>query len=137
MAAPMSYRPQQRKTPGMDPRKMRAPHMMADGGLIPGPGPIGGGGPPRGVMPPKKRDAPPMQDPDMDGDVDTPVIRPEAVNYHDEPHSCSACKYNTDGQCGVLQMEISLEGGCNAFEAGAPENPDMAEDMGMEEEGAY
>lgn len=57
-----------------------------------------------------------------------PVIKPEAVAYHDDPHSCQGCMYfGQDSNCAVLQMQVSPEGGCNAFEAGGAE-PD-ADDM--------
>lgn len=64
-----------------------------------------------------------------------PMIKPESVNYHDDPHSCQTCQYmGQDSQCAVLQMQVSPQGGCNAFEAGggggAPE-PDQ-DDMGSQ-----
>lgn len=49
-----------------------------------------------------------------------PIIKPEAVMYHDDPQSCQSCQYMSDeGQCAVLQMAVSPEGGCTAFEAKA------------------
>lgn len=58
-----------------------------------------------------------------------PVIKPEAVAYHDDPHSCQGCMYfGQDSNCAVLQMQVSTEGGCNAFEAAGGGEPD-ADDM--------
>lgn len=48
-----------------------------------------------------------------------PAIKPEAVNYHDDPHACQLCQYFSQGNCSVLQMQVSPAGGCTAFEAGA------------------
>ena len=89
-----------------------ATYMMADGGMG-APPDIGGG------------------DPDMDQDQDQgaapaasagplPVIKPESVNYHDDAQNCSGCQHMDDsGQCAVLQMQVSPDGGCNAFDAKA------------------
>lgn len=60
-----------------------------------------------------------------------PMIRPEAVNYHDEPHACQLCMYmGQNSNCSVLQMQVSPDGGCTAFEAGQggggePDQDDM------------
>jgi len=46
----------------------------------------------------------------------TVVISPESVNYHDDARSCGTCQYfGGGGQCQVLQMAVSEQGGCNAF----------------------
>lgn len=58
------------------------------------------------------------------------MIKPEAVAYHDEPHSCQGCTYfGQDANCAVLQMQVSPEGGCNAFEAGAGSGEPDPDDM--------
>lgn len=110
--------------------KPKMPPKMADGGFG-APEPLGGMAKamPRAAAPPPAMDDPGMTDPDMDGDTDSPVIRPEALNYHDELHQCSGCQHFSDGQCNVLKMEVSPEGGCNAYEAGQSEDPDLDEDM--------
>lgn len=118
---------------GMHPRGVpTATRMMADGG-IGSPDPIGGG------MPDQEPDADDMQaGPSAAGAP--PVIKPEAVNYHDEAHACSGCTYFDQGssQCSVLQMQVQPEGGCNAFEAiggdqGA--SPDMSGGMPVGDDG--
>lgn len=108
-----------RARPGaMPPPRGKMP-MMADGGAAMGaPAPIGGmdDAPPPAAGP--GAGAPPPPDADQDNDMDSPVVKPEAVNYHDDPHSCQSCMYMSgDGQCSVLKMQVSPEGGCNAFEA--------------------
>lgn len=112
-------------------------HMMADGD--PGASPFADT-PPIGGMPEDQGDAqggapagdssapPPQAGGAMGGDM--PVIKPEAVAYHDDPHSCKGCMYfGQDGNCAVLQMQVSPEGGCNAFEAGAGGGEPDADDM--------
>lgn len=106
--------------------------FMADGGLG-SPAPIGGpaamGGPPQ--MPGKSAPPPPAAagaDPDGDGDIDSPGVRPEAVHYHDDAQSCAGCSFmGADQQCEVLRIQVSPDGGCNAFEAkGDQGGDDMA-----------
>lgn len=103
--------------------------MMANGGMGTPP-PIGGM--PDDDAPP----APPLEgaDPDNDGDIDNPTIKPEMVNYHDDPHSCQTCaNFGDDGQCEVLKMPVSPDGGCNAFasKGGDDAMGDMADGLGM------
>ncbi len=111
--------------------------MMADGGLGT-PAPIGGG--------PSAAAAPPVVDPDQDQDNDSPVISPEALNYHDEPRSCApagdspGCQYfGDDGTCSVLKIQVAGPGACNAFlakggagdqDAGGPPQPGQDMDQG-------
>jgi hypothetical protein len=69
-----------------------------------------------------------VTDPDNDGDGGV-KIDPSAVNYHDDPHSCSGCKYfGQDAQCAVLQMQVSPEGGCTAFAAGSGQSEEDSGD---------
>lgn len=121
------------------PFKAKAPapkpkQMMAGGGFG-APGPFGGA---PDAAPPAPEAAGPA-DPDMDGDMDSPTVKPESVNYHDDPQSCSQCQYLGDGgQCSVLKMQVSPDGGCNAFESGAPAGADdgMGADTDMDAMGA-
>lgn len=107
----------------------RGGNMMADGGSFGSPAPIGGGMPEDEQMPPEQAQGG-GADPDMDGDVDFPMIKPEAVNYHDEPHACGMCMYmGQDQQCGVLKMQVNPEGGCTAFEAKSGEGEEPQPDM--------
>lgn len=109
-----------------------ATHMMADGGPGDSPfadtPPIGGmpedEGAAQGGAPTGDSSAPPQG---AMGDSPMPVIKPESVAYHDDPQNCQGCMYFSQGNCAVLQMQVSPEGGCNAFEAGGGE-PD-ADDM--------
>ncbi len=76
------------------------------------------------------------------GAGDMPVIRPESVAYHDELHTCETCQYmGQDGNCAVLQMQVSPQGGCNAFEAGAggeqEQEPDNDADDTNSPEGGF
>ena len=125
--APPPYRAQKQKI-GMGPQGVggsqtpfappRAP-MMASGG-IGIPAPIGK---PSGMMPPDMdAGAPDMPPPDQ-GSGQMPVISPEAVGYTDTQKICGpvesiqwpGCKYmGSDGQCAVLQMQVSPTGGCQA-----------------------
>lgn len=73
------------------------------------------------------------------GSPDMPVIRPEAVGYHDEARSCAggdsgpACMYfGQDGQCAVLKMTVSGPGACQAYElggGGGGDQTDMSQGM--------
>lgn len=121
--APPSGSPFKQKPP-MVPFGGKMPgKMMADGGGLGAPAPIGSGGPP---MPPAGAAgaagpgaAPPMggAEPDMD-DTGAPAIQPEAVHYHDDAQSCQMCQFMDEGgQCSVLQMQVSPDGGCAAYEA--------------------
>ncbi len=98
-------------------QKGKGTGMFADGGFG-APEPIGMGEDP--AMPPPPPAAAGGMDPDMDQDMDSPTIRPEAVAYHDDAQSCQTCSHFSGGQCAVLKMQVSPEGGCNAFEGGAP-----------------
>ena len=104
-----------------------ATRMMADGGMG-DPEPIGG-----------------MPDTDMSSPVgdtseggtppapggDMPVISPQAVNYHDDEWECGMCQHmSPEGQCAVLQMQVSPKGACNAFQAGGGQ-PDQGMQPGM------
>lgn len=100
--------------------------MMADGGMD-SPAPIGGmpDDQDQGPMPGDGSAAPPSG-----GAMGMPpIIKPEAVAYHDQDQDCKSCMYfGQDGQCAVLQMQVSPDGGCNAFEpGGAP--ADQSEGM--------
>lgn len=115
---------------GNAPAPKAKPKMMAGGGFG-APGPFGGGAPPAPDAGPPPPEAAGPADPDMDGDMDSPTVKPESVNYHDDPQSCSQCQYMGDGgQCSVLKMQVSPDGGCNAFESGAPAGAD--EGMGAD-----
>ncbi len=94
-------------------QKGKGTGMFADGGFG-APDPIGE--PDASAMPPP----PPAAAGGMDPDMDSPTIRPEAVAYHDDAQSCQTCSHFSGGQCAVLKMQVSPEGGCNAFEGGAP-----------------
>ncbi len=66
------------------------------------------------------------------------IIRPEAVGYHDHPVACGganggpACQYyGQDGQCAVLAMSVSKDGGCEAYEAGGGDQGDVDMSQGM------
>lgn len=122
---------------GRHPQGVPTDTMMADGD--PGDSPFADT-PPIGGMPDDQgadqaapataAGPPPPPDPGAGGGAGgpMPVIKPEAVAYHDDPHSCQGCQYfGQDSNCAVLQMQVSPEGGCNAFEAGGGE-PD-ADDM--------
>lgn len=104
--------------------------MMADGGDAPmgAPPPIGGA--PDAAAPPVAPPAAPQADPG------NPTVKPESVNYHDDPQQCQTCMYmDESGQCAVLKMQVSPEGACNAYEpkggdqGGAMGDPDMDQDM--------
>lgn len=123
--APMGHMPMRKPFGGMAPGGKQMPggmpqqmpgQMMADGGFGMPPA-IGGGEPDQDDM---AGAAPP--DDQGGGQAPAgplPVIKPEAVAYHDDPHACSGCSYfSQDGNCAVLQMQVNPAGGCNAFEAG-------------------
>lgn len=101
-----------------------ATHMMADGdsGMFGDTPPIGGmpddEGMDQAAMPGDGSASPePMP---AGGGSQLPMIKPEAVAYHDDPHACQLCQYmGPDGNCAVLQMQVSPDGGCTAFEAGS------------------
>lgn len=108
--------------------------MMADGGVMgDDPEPIGGmpddddmsGQPGDGSGPPPA-DPTPASGPMV-------AIKPEAVGYHDDPQNCQGCQYfGQDSNCAVLQMQVSPEGGCAAFEAGPGSQPgDQSQGMQM------
>jgi len=139
-APPFRPRPPQGGIPGKSPMPGQKPNFrnvggktipfMADGGLG-APAPIGGG--PAAAAP-----APPDMDNDQDQDAGAgPVVKPEAVGYHDHLVRCDSCtNYGQDGNCALLRMQVSGEGGCQAWdaaggegeEAGGPMQP--GEDMG-------
>lgn len=116
----------------------KPPRMMADGAPAPGPqddSPFADT-PPIGGMPEDQGDtqagpvAGDSTPPPSPGGGPLPVIKPEAVAYHDDPHSCQGCMYfGQDSNCAVLQMQVSPEGGCNAFEAGGGGTEPDADDM--------
>ncbi len=105
------------------------PMMMADGqppeDMIGAPAPVGGM--------PDEQDVMPDQDdlqagpPEGSPAGEMPIIRPEAVAYHDDAQNCQSCSFFGDGgQCKVLAMQVNPVGGCNAFEPGAsPEGGDQ------------
>jgi hypothetical protein len=78
-------------------------------------------------------DEPDEQEPagDETGDF---TIYPEAVNYHDDPQSCSICKYMNGSMCAVLKMEVQPQGGCNAFSGkdSGEESPDEGSGNGAD-----
>ena len=94
--------------------------MMADGGMDTPP-PIGGA--------PDDQDTAPDMDDQAGGPPEgspagempagmPPIIKPEALNFHDEDQDCSGCTYfGQDSQCAVLQMQVGPDSGCNAWEA--------------------
>lgn len=104
---------------GVHPMGNKTAVMFADGGF---------GAPPMiGGMPDDddSQIGAPVGQPDDQGDSGAqggggmPAIKPEAVSYHDDPVACSGCQFfGQDGQCAVLQMQVSPQGGCTAFEAG-------------------
>ncbi len=64
-----------------------------------------------------------------------PIIKPESVNFHDQDQDCSGCMYFGEGnQCAVLQIQVSEESGCNAWEASGA--PDQDESQGPIDTGA-
>jgi hypothetical protein len=121
--------------------------MMAGGGFG-APAPIGGAAPEDDLPPappPTAPLAPPASagnglDPDQDQDLDAsaPMIKPESLHYHDDAQNCQSCQYMAEGgHCSVLQMQVSPDGGCNAFEAISDQgdqnsmgDPDQAMDLG-------
>jgi len=132
--APPPYRAQKQKI-GAGPQGVagspkpfappRAP-MMASGG-IGIPAPIGK---PSGMMPPDMDAGAPDMPPDQSGGGQMPAVAPEALNYHDDEQKCSMCQYmDQGGNCSVLQMQISPDGGCNAFSSNdggqEPDQDDM------------
>lgn len=129
------------KTPNMMP-PARNTSFMANGGQAPlqnrrmfaDGGDSGLGAPtPLGMDPSAPAGPPPpvATDPNAGGGAgQMPMIKPESVNYHDEAHACSSCQYmGQDSQCSVLQMQVSPEGGCNAYEGGGGEQEPDADDM--------
>jgi hypothetical protein len=113
--------------------------MMADGGAMGAPAPIGGAPDDDDDDQMQAQGPGPQQDPDQDGDIDnsgggaSPVVKPESLNYHDDLHTCETCQYmNGDGSCSVLQMQVSPQGGCNAFESKGDEGA-MPEGEGTED----
>lgn len=93
----------------------RKPAMTADGDMG-DPEPIGGMPDPddQGPMPGDGTDQTQGAGP---ASGMPPIIKPEAVSYHDDPQNCGSCQYFGDGgQCAVLAMQVSDGGGCNAFE---------------------
>ena len=111
------------------PQAQPAAPMMADGGMS-SPSMIGGGGEP------DADDTSMLQGGQDDGGAASaqmspgagqlPMIKPESVFYHDQPTSCKTCQFN-DGSnnCSVLQMQISPDGGCTAWEQGGAGEPDQ------------
>jgi hypothetical protein len=102
--------------------------MMADGGV--GAPALMGGEPDADDMSAQAPPPPPAGG-DQNGSP-LPVIKPEAVNYHDDPHSCKICQYFDNGNCSVLQMQVSPDGGCTAFEAGGGEQPPAGGEPGQD-----
>lgn len=95
--------------------------MMDDGGMMGNPMPIGDDdADDQGAPPPDASAAPPDQGAGPQGDMGpAPAIKPESVHYHDDLQQCSGCQFmGPDGQCSVLQMQVSPTGGCSAYEAG-------------------
>lgn len=89
--------------------------MMADGGMDE-PDAIGGApdDQDQGPMPGDGSTPPP---PAGAGGGQMPIIKPEAVGYHDDEWTCDTCQFFSDGgQCQVLQMQVSPKGACQAFE---------------------
>lgn len=109
---------------------------MADGGFgIPAP--IGGaaGGAPE--PPPPEGGAEPEGD-EMGAGAGTPaVVRPEAVNFHDDAQNCGSCThFGQDGQCVILQMQVPDVGGCTAFEGASSDNDQDDQPGGEQTAGA-
>ncbi len=67
-------------------------------------------------------------DPDNDGDGGGVKIDPSAVNYHDDAQSCQGCAHFSNGNCAVLQMQVSPDGGCNAFSSGGQDAGNEADE---------
>lgn len=129
--APAPFKPKPKGAPmqQMPPKPKGAPVQMMAGGGFGAPGPLGSDAPPPPDI--SAGGAPGGADPDMDGDMDSPTVKPESVNYHDDAQSCSQCQYMGDGgMCSVLKMQVSPDGGCNAFEGGGA-SADMDADAGM------
>jgi hypothetical protein len=106
-----------------------ATHMMADGGFG-DPDPIGGTPSDQDMAPDQGDTQPQGGGAGMPGGM--VVIKPEAVAYHDDAQNCQGCQhFGSDGQCEVLQMSVSPDGGCTAFEAGAGGQPDQGMTPGM------
>ena len=110
------------------------------GGGLSIPPAIGGKPPMMGKKPPTANGL----DPDSDDDIDTaPTIEPQMVNYHEEAHSCQTCANFDSGQCSVLKMQVSPEGGCTAYSAGGGQSDDEGQqddgqqDMGSSDADTY
>ena len=144
---PRGGAPMQRMAPG--------PQMMADGG-VGAPPPIGGDGEPdaddTSMLQGGQDDGGAASAQTSPGAGQLPMIRPEALGYHDDPRSCTpggiggspGCQYFDNGNCSVLQMSVAGPGGCAGFEAlsggdmgapsdnsGAPQSSTGTSDGGM------
>lgn len=117
---------------GQHPRGVpTATPMMADGKkpeFMSDPPPIGGAPDDQDMAPDTDDQAGGPQEGSPAGEMGMPpVIKPESVNYHDMEQKCSGCQYfGQDGQCAVLQMQVSPDGACNAWEAAGGGDQDMA-----------
>ncbi len=144
MMSPAPFRakpgmPQPGMRPGMRqmPKGGGKPFLADGGGGLGVPEPIGG---PAAMPPPAAaggKGAPsPAMDPDQDGDMDSPGVKPEALHYHDDLEQCQNCLHMGEGQqCDLLKMQVSPEGACVGWEAqsdqGAPtEGAQPGEDTG-------
>lgn len=127
---------------GQHPRGVpTATHMMADGGMMGSPSPIGGGMPDDQMGPVPGDGSDPMAGAGPQGGGEGAVVTPEALHYHDDEWECQKCQFmDPSGQCSVLKMAVSPQGACNAFSAsdtggapdqgegfGAPTGADMAQ----------
>ena len=94
--------------------------MMDDGGMMGNPAPISDDDDDDQGPPPDASQGPPSdQGAGPQGGMGGAIIRPEAVQYHDQAQACSTCMHMTgDNQCEILAMQISPEGGCTAWEDG-------------------
>lgn len=63
------------------------------------------------------------------------AVSPEHVHYHDDEQRCDMCaNFGRGNQCAVLNIPVSPEGGCNAFQAsgsdmGRDADPDADADV--------
>lgn len=63
--------------------------------------------------------SPSSRPPATTGEPSAGGVSPEHVHYHDDEQRCDGCSnFGRGNQCSVLQMPVSPEGGCNAYQSG-------------------
>lgn len=75
--------------------------------------------------------APPTDEAEPDGDeMPSTAPSPEALHYVDHAEPCSDCQHMSEsGQCAILQMPVTPDGHCVAFEGRDGGEMDEAEPM--------